>query len=246
MESIFLACFVFGALFTVASIVLGFAGHGAAHIGHSLGHLGGNAHVGQGAAHIGHGGLDSAHVPAGHGGPDSAHVHAGHGVDQAHGVHSEVPHSENTTLPWLNASSAVGALTWFGAAGYLMLRLGDWAVPAVLIGALLAAGVGWYLVARFLGLVLAGEREMDPEDYRLEGTVGQVTVSIPPGGTGEVVFAKAGARRSEAARAMGGGPIPRGSEVVITTYADGFATVQPWGEFLAARDKLAVPKNREA
>ena len=233
MESFFLACFVFGALFTVASIVLGFAGHGAAHIGHSLGHLGGDG--GHGAAHIGHGG------------PDSAHLHAAHGVDHSHGVHGEVPHSENnTTLPWLNASSAIGALTWFGAAGYLMLRLGDWALPAVLIGALLAAGVGWYLVARFLGLVLAGEREMDPDDYRLEGTVGQVTVGIPAGGTGEVVFAKAGARRSEAARAMGGGPIPRGSEVVITTYADGFATVQPWGEFLAARDKLAVPENREA
>jgi membrane protein implicated in regulation of membrane protease activity len=146
----------------------------------------------------------------------------------------------------MNASSVVGALTWFGAAGYLMLRLGDWALPAVIIGAVLAAGVGWYLVARFLGLVLAGEREMDPEDYRLEGTVGQVTVSIPAGGTGEVVFDKAGARRSEAARAIGGGPIPRGSEVVITTYADGFATVQPWGEFLAAREKRAVPENREA
>ena len=64
--------------------------------------------------------------------------------------------------------------------------------------------MGWYLVARFLGLVLAGEREMDPDDYRLEGTVSQVTVSIPAGGTGEVVFSKAGARRSEAARAMGG------------------------------------------
>src|SRR5712692_307416 len=234
MESIFLACFVFGALFTLASVALGFAGHGAAHFGHGPAHMGhGPGHVGHGAAHVDHGG--------------AAHVHAGHSVDHSHGVHGEIPHSENnTTLPWLNASSAIGALTWFGAAGYLMLRLGDWALPGVIVGALLAAGVGWYLVARFLGLVLAGEREMDPEDYRLEGTVGQVTVSIPPGGTGEVVFAKAGARRSEAARAMGGVPIPRGSEVVITTYADGFATVQPWGEFLAARDKLAVSENREA
>jgi membrane protein implicated in regulation of membrane protease activity len=233
-----LACFIFGALFTVASIALGFAGHGAAHFGH------GPAHIGHGGtADIGHGG--AAHVSNGHIGHGSAHV--GHDVGQAsHGVHGEVPHSETTGLPWLNASSVVGALTWFGAAGYLLLRLGDWALPAVIIGALIAAGVGWYLVARFLGLVLAGEREMDPEDYRLEGTVGQVTVSIPPGGTGEVVFAKAGSRRSEAARAQGGGPIPRGSEVVITTYADGFATVQPWGEFLAARDKLAVPENREA
>src|SRR5437667_516067 len=227
METIFLACFVFGALFTLASVALGFAGHGAAHFGHSPAHFG---HGDAGPAHVGHGG--------------SAHL--GHGVDHGHGVHAEVPHSDQTTFPWMNASSVIGALTWFGAAGYLMLRLGDWALPAVFIGALIAAGVGWYLVARFLGLVLAGEREMDPEDYRLEGTVGQVTVSIPPGGTGEVVFAKAGSRRSEAARAQGGGPIPRGSEVVIVTYADGFATVQPWGEFLAARDRLAVPENREA
>ncbi len=242
MESIFLACFVFGALFTLASIALGFAGHGAAHFSHGPAHIGhaGPGHTGP--AHIGHSG--PAHV--GHGPADIGHGPAGHGLDHGHGVHGEVPHSENTTFPWMNASSAIGGLTWFGAAGYLMLRLGDFALPAVVLGALLAAGVGWYLVARFLGLVLAGEREMDPEDYRLEGTVGQVTVSIPPGGTGEVVFAKAGARRSEAARAVGGGPIPRGSEVVITTYADGFATVQPWGEFLAARDKLAVPENREA
>jgi hypothetical protein len=106
--------------------------------------------------------------------------------------------------------------------------------------------VGWYLIARFLGLVLSGEREMDPADYRLEGTVGQVTVSIPAGGTGEVVFSKAGSRRSEAARAISGGPIPRGSEVVITTYVDGFATVQPWGEFMASREKLAPAEKREA
>src|ERR1700737_3008548 len=212
MENIFLACFAFGALFTLATVVLGFGGHGIAHLGH------GAPHLGHGAAHIGHGAL-----------------HVGHGDG-----------GRFDSLPLLNASSVVGALTWFGAAGYLLVRLGHWALPAVILGALWAAGIGWYLVARFLGLVLAGEREMDPDDYRLEGTVSQVTVSIPPGGTGEVMFAKAGARRSEAARAMGGGPIPRGSEVVITTYADGFATVQPWGEFLAARDKLAVPENREA
>ena len=202
METFFLACFAFGALFTLASFALGMAGHGLAHLTH--GHAVGPAH---------------AHA---HG--DGAHVHA----DQ-HGV----PH---VSIPLLNFSSVLGALTWFGAAGYLLVRLGAWALPAVILGALLAGGVGWYLVARFLGLVLAGEREMDPEDYRLEGTVGQVTVSIPAGGTGEVVFSKVGARRSEAARGLDGAAIPRGSEVVITSYAVGFATVQPWSEFLAARD----------
>jgi membrane protein implicated in regulation of membrane protease activity len=210
METFFLACFAFGALFTVASFALGMAGHGLAHLSH--GHAVGPAHP-------------HAHGPA-HAHGDGAHAHAH--ADQ-HGV----PH---VSIPLLNFSSVLGALTWFGAAGYLLVRLGAWALPAVVLGALLAGAVGWYLVARFLGLVLAGEREMDPEDYRLEGTVGRVTVSIPAGGTGEVVFSKAGARRSEAARGLDGAAIRRGSEVVITSYADGFATVQPWTEFLAARD----------
>jgi membrane protein implicated in regulation of membrane protease activity len=137
-------------------------------------------------------------------------------------------------------------LTWFGAAGYLLIRLGDWALPAVVLGALVAGGLGWYLIARFLGLVLAGQREMDPDDYRLEGTIANVTVGIPAGGTGEVVFSKAGARRSEAARGVGGTAIPRGSEVVITAFEDGFASVQPWGEFLAARESLGAAGNTEA
>jgi hypothetical protein len=81
---------------------------------------------------------------------------------------------------------------------------------------------------------------MDPAEYRLEGTVGKVSVAVPSGGTGEVQFEKGGTRRSEAARALGGVAIPRGAEVVITTYADGFATVQPWGDFLAARESLAA------
>jgi hypothetical protein len=258
MENIFLACFAFGALFTVASIVLGFAGHGAFHLGHGAAHFGHGADLGHGGAHLGHG----AGVHLDHGGAHVGHAagHVGHGIstdghgaghDAAHvgHLHPDAPggHSDSS-LPLLNGSSVVGALTWFGAAGYLLVRLGDLALPAVLIGALLAGGVGWYLVARFLGLVLSGEREMDPDDYRLEGTVSQVTVRIPAGGTGEVVFSKAGARRSEAARAVGGVAIPRGSEVVITGYTDGFATVQPWGDFLAARDKLEqiAPEKKEA
>jgi membrane protein implicated in regulation of membrane protease activity len=181
-----------------------------------------------------------------HGG---GHIHIGHGHGHGHGHvghDAHLPHDgKGSSLPLLNASSVVGALTWFGAAGYLVTRLGGWALPFVLLTALIAGGLGWYLIARFLGLVLKGQVEMNPEDYRLEGTVGQVTIGIPAGGTGEVLFEKAGLRRSEAARAMGGTPIARGSEVVITAYADGFATVQPWGDFLAERDRLAPAQNIE-
>jgi membrane protein implicated in regulation of membrane protease activity len=209
METFFLACFAFGLLFTVASLLLGSIG----------GHFG---HVGHGA-HVGHGG---------HG------AHVGHDAHVANDL-------KGASLPLLNASSVIGALTWFGAAGYVVTRLGGWTLPFVLLVALIAAALGWYLVARFLGLVLKGEVEMDPADYRLEGTLGQLTVSIPAGGTGEIVFEKAGLRRSEAARALNGAPIARGSEVVITRYANGFATVQPWREFLAERDAIATSAKKK-
>jgi membrane protein implicated in regulation of membrane protease activity len=175
VETFFLACFVGGALFTVASF--------------AIGHVGGHH-----AAHAGH-----------------------HGAG----------------LPLLNASSLVGFVAWFGAAGYLIVHfLGEVAIWGALVGGLLAGGLGWYLIARFLGLILAGEREMDPADYRLVGTVGEVTVAIPAGGVGEVIFAKAGARRGEAARGLGGMPIRRGAEIVITDYREGCAIVQPWSEFV--------------
>jgi membrane protein implicated in regulation of membrane protease activity len=195
METIFLACFVFGLLFTLASVALGFVGG-----------------VGGHAAHVGH-------------------VHVGH----AHPTH-DAGHDTNS-LPLLNASSAIGGLTWFGAAGYVLTRMSDWALPVAIIAALVVGAIGWYVVARFLGLILKGEVEMNPDDYRLEGTVGQVSVGIPAGGTGEILFEKGGSRRGEAARALAGQAIPRGTEVVITTYADGFATVQPWTEFIAERDR---------
>jgi membrane protein implicated in regulation of membrane protease activity len=223
METFFLACFAFGALFTLASLVLGAVG---------------GLHFGNGAAHVGHVGTHVGHV----------HLDASHGAHASHNAHV-VTSKGDSSLPLLNASSVVGALTWFGAAGYVLLRLADWSLLGIIIGALAAGAVGWYVIARFLAFVLKGEVEMNPDDYRLEGTVGQITVGIPAGGTGEVVFTKAEVRRSEAARAVGGTPIPRGTEVVITSYAKGFATVQPWAEFLAEREQMKLApaqENREA
>jgi membrane protein implicated in regulation of membrane protease activity len=192
METVFLACFAIGLLFTIASLALG---------------------------HIPHVGMHIGHAPGG---------------------------DQGQALPLLNGSSLVGGLTWFGAAGYVLTRLAGFSVPAALVGAIAVGALGWYLVARFLGLILRGEVEMDPTDYRLEGTVGRLSVAIPSGGTGEIQFDKAGTRRSESARATGGRSLPRGAEVVITSYADGFATVQLWGEFLAERDALtASAKTKE-
>ena len=171
------------------------------------------------AVHVGH--------FLGHGwhGP---HIHHGHGHGYANGHHDQ-------PLFLFGVSSLVAFLTWFGAAGYVLTRWFDWPLLATLvlgIGAGLAAAV---LVARFLALLRAGERVMDPRDYRLVGTVARVTIGIPGDGVGEIVFTKAGARRSEAARALNGAPIPRDTEVVVTGYERGVATVQPWDDLYAGR-----------
>jgi membrane protein implicated in regulation of membrane protease activity len=168
----------------------------------------------------------------------AAHVgqHVGHAGHAGHGPGA---------TPLLNGSSFVGGLTWFGAAGFVLVRLGWFSLPVALIAALAVGALGWYVIARYLGMILKGEVEMDPADYRLEGTLGKLSAGIPTGGTGEVLFEKGGTRRSESARALGGAAIPRGTEVVITAYEDGFATVQPWGEFIAAREALTAPADKK-
>jgi hypothetical protein len=206
METIFLACFVFGALFTAASMLLGF---GASHGGPALHHGG-----------IGHG-----HAPP----------HAG----GAHGSGSDA-----RELPLFNVSSLLAFLTLFGATGYILERYADWVVLPTLIGAVLAGLVGWAVIALLLRKLLEGQTEMDPDDYRLEGTIGHVTVSIPAGGTGEIQFSKAGTHRSEAARAIDQRPIPHGAEVVVTHYDRGFATVQPWTEFMSSRELPSTPEEQ--
>ncbi|HET6317388.1 MAG TPA: hypothetical protein VFG86_13085 [Chloroflexota bacterium] len=158
--------------------------------------------------------------------------HHGHG----HGHHGDT---------WLSGSAITAFLTCFGAAGYLLSKTSDWALPGVFVGALAGGTLGGLLIARYLRLILKGERVMDPEDYRLEGTIGHITVPIPANGTGEVVFSKAGARRSEAARALDATPIPRGTEVVIADYKNGIAAVQPWADFMAG-EYTAVQNQAES
>jgi hypothetical protein len=206
METLFLACFLFGVVFTVLSLVLGAAGHAVGSIAHF-------AHDLQHDFHVGH---------------HPTHVHVG-GVDGG-------PQHGGQPLFLFGFSSLVAFLTWFGAAGYVVVRWTDWPLAAAValgVGIGIAGGV---IVARFLGALRAAETVMDPADYRLVGTVARVTVGIPAGGVGEIVFAKGGRRRSEAARAPVGRSIARETEVVVTGYERGVAMVQPWDELYAGGD----------
>jgi membrane protein implicated in regulation of membrane protease activity len=218
METFFLACFLFGALFTLASVLLGAASHVP---GADVGHFG----------HVGHAG----HAPS-----------SGHSASGANGAHGDAgPHGGQAAprsfagtflVPLLNVSSILAFLTWFGAAGFLLLHFGAFSLVIVLLAALLAGLAAATLIALFLRKLLQGERIMNPADYRLEGTLARVTVTIPAGGVGEVVFTKAGTRRSEAARSETGQAIPRGTEVVILSRQHGVASVQSWRQLLGREE----------
>jgi len=69
-----------------------------------------------------------------------------------------------------------------------------------MVASSLAGLVGGAMIFYFMAKVLLpGERIMDPADYQLEGTVAQVTVPLR-GQAGEILYTKAGTRRSEGAR----------------------------------------------
>lgn len=234
METIFFACFAFGALFILLSAALG-ALHTAipgADVGH-FGHL--HLHAPY-APHVPH-----ATVPGAHGAP------ASHAAGGANGQHAGAPandggwHVFNAVRPLLNVASLLAFLTWFGAAGYLALHFAAWPLELVLAVAVLVGLAGGALVGAFMRKLLAGEQVLNPDDYRLEGTLAKVTITVPAAGTGEIVFSKAGARRSEAARSVNGDAIARGTEVVILGYERGIARVQPWQELLNTHPPPELP-----
>jgi hypothetical protein len=169
----------------------------------------------------------------------SSAIHVGHFFGHGwHGPH--LPHGHghghgDQPLFMFGVSSLVAFLTWFGAVGYVLTRWFGWPLLATIVLGIGGGLVAAVLVARFLALLRAGERVMDPSDYRMVGTVARVTVGIPGDGVGEIVFTKAGARRSEAARGLNGESVPRDTEVVVTGYERGIATVLPWDDVYAGR-----------
>jgi hypothetical protein len=236
MEIFFLFCFLFGALFTVVSVLFGFAGSIGAHF------PGGHGD----APALSHGHADASAMSHVLGHTDGgAH---GHGVD--HGAHA-TDHGDHPSplpllsrLPLFNPSALLAFITCFGAAGYILTHFAGWpSLPAVLV-ALIPGLLGDVIIAAVIAKIIASETIMRPIDYELEGTLGRVTISIPANGVGEVIFSKGGTRRSEAARSLNATAIPYDTEVVIVEYAHGVAIVVPYDEFIR-RHEPSTPSLEE-
>lgn len=141
----------------------------------------------------------------------AAHGHAGH------------------TGAFLNPATLAAFLAWFGGVGYLLTRYSALGLALGLGVSVLGGLAGAGAIYLFLRHVLMSEEEnLDPEDYVMTGVLGQTSMPIREGGTGEIIYSQAGTRHTCGARTEDGGAIAKGVEVVVTRYEHGIAYVRTW------------------
>lgn len=204
LDAFLLGCFLFGLIFSFVSLFVGSIHIGAHHLALPRHHAGG---------------------PPG--------THAGHAAHDARNGHHSA--GDHLTMSPLNTGSILAFVSWFGGVGYVLRDGLGIATPLSLLVGLVGGVIGAWLIYQFLAKVIAPyDRALDPEDYRLPGTLARVIGTIRPGGTGEIVFEQGGVRIACPARSRDGEVIARGSEVVVLSYERGIAQVGPWDDLLGA------------
>lgn len=155
------------------------------------------------------------------------HMHFGH----VH-VHGHPKPAGNMSA--LNGFTLPAFLCWFGGTGYLLHQYSSlWAPLVLLLAGVSGLGGAAILYVVLFKFLLPRERVLSAEDTRMDGVVARVSDEIREGGgTGEILFSQADARRSAAARSESGIAIPRGTEVVVLRYVHGIAYVSPLEELL--------------
>ncbi len=130
---------------------------------------------------------------------------------------------------FLNPATLAAFLAWFGGVGYLLTRYSALGLTLALAVSLLGGLAGAGAIYLFLSRVLMSEEEnLDPEDYVMAGVLGQTSMPIRQGGTGEIIYSQACTRHSCCARSEDGSAIARGIEIVVTRYEHGIAYVRTW------------------
>jgi hypothetical protein len=160
------------------------------------------------------------------------HLHLHHGLHMPHG-----PSGAHGDTPWFNVGTLAAFLAWFGGTGYVLEHTYHvWVVVVIFVATLsglgAAAVVFWFLAK----VLMADEVPLDPADYDMIGVLGRTTISIRPGGTGELVFTQGGTRHVAGARSENGAAIPKGTEVIVTRYEKGIAYVRPFEDALGEEE----------
>jgi membrane protein implicated in regulation of membrane protease activity len=135
----------------------------------------------------------------------------------------------------LNINGLLIFLLIFGLLGYA-LRVGQTPLLLLLILAALVGVAGAVIVNVALARLFFENEAgvLSAHSSQIEGRLATVSMAIRPGGVGEIIFpSEAGARQSMGARAEDPTvAITVDTEVVVTSAANGIATVQPWNVLL--------------
>jgi membrane protein implicated in regulation of membrane protease activity len=134
-----------------------------------------------------------------------------------------------------NFGTFAAFLCWFGGIGYLLERYSTiWAYLALLIATMSGLG-GAAVIFWFLWKLNKHEQPLDPADYDMIGVLGKVASPIRRGGTGEMIYSRAGSRRCASARSEDGTEMARDTEVVVTKFEKGIVYVRRWDELNGER-----------
>jgi hypothetical protein len=152
--------------------------------------------------------------------PWETHVHVG----PAHTGHMH-------GLGPINFATLTAFIAWFGGAGYLLMTQFRWLTVPALVGAVPVGLTGSAIVFLLMAKVLWSPHEnMQLADYHMVGVLGRLTQPIRAGGIGELVYTQGGTRKSCGATSADGTAIEKGSEVVVTAYERGIASVKRWSD----------------
>jgi hypothetical protein len=153
----------------------------------------------------------------------------GHGT---HSIHMDVDldthsgHAQSHGHSPINVSTVLAFLTGFGGTGYILVKNDVLSSLLILIIALSIGLVIGALLFIFLSKVLMrDENVMKEANYQLEGTLGMITVSVPPHGIGEMKYVMEGTTRSIGVKEQEGKEIGKGTKVVIVKLVKGVAEV---------------------
>jgi membrane protein implicated in regulation of membrane protease activity len=136
-------------------------------------------------------------------------------------------------ISWLNASTILAFLAWFGGTGYLLTKYSHIvSLFIVLLATFAGLAAGWMVFRFLLKLVGPSDEPLQAEDRRIVGSLAKVSMTIRENGTGEVIFPLGGGRSCSGARCDDGVAIEKGAEVVIEKYEQGIAYVKRWDEFM--------------
>ena len=144
-------------------------------------------------------------------------------------------------LPWFNLGTVAAFLAWFGGSGYLLTRHYSFLLVVTLGLATVAGLIGATAVFLFLTkFLLAHEKPLQAADFDMVGVLGRLSIGIREGGTGEMIYSQEGTRRVTGARSELGTAIPKGAEVMVTSYEKGIAYVRPWEDPLADFESRSI------